>query len=52
MDQEFVTRRHQSDHLLGERLTGWWAVNSLEWDSKGGPGGEPIFSEFRWVRAE
>ena len=36
----------------GERLRGWRGVKMLELDSKGGPGEEPIFGEFRWVRSE
>jgi hypothetical protein len=36
----------------GERLKGWHGVDMLELDSKGGPGEEPIFGEFRWGRAE
>ncbi len=36
----------------GERLTGWDGVKMLELDSQGGPGEEPSFGEFRWVRAE
>ena len=36
----------------GEKLTGWSEVKMLELNSKGGPGAEPIFGEFRWIGAE
>ncbi len=36
----------------GERLKGWKNIDMLELDSKGGPGEEPIFGEFRWDRGE
>lgn len=36
----------------GQRLQRWSTLDMLELDSKGGPGEEPIFGEFRWVRDE
>ena len=36
----------------GDRLKGWRGGQMLELDSKGGPGQEPIYGQFRWVRAE
>jgi dienelactone hydrolase len=36
----------------GEKLKGWSEVKMLELDSKGGPGAEPVFGEFRWTGTE
>ncbi len=36
----------------GGTLKDWRGIDMLELDSKGGPGDEPIFGDFRWVPAE
>jgi hypothetical protein len=34
----------------GERLQGWGKIQQLELKTAGGPGEEPIYGAFRWVK--